>query len=174
MENKLFKKKNKGFSLVEVLVYMGILTMVVAILVGSLTVMAKAQEKITAGRAVGRSASVALDRVLREVRLSDSIDSESSLLDDSESILVLNREEESGDISITFYVSANGHLYVVKEGIGERLTHKKTDIQEFRVIEAGAGSGSAVRIELEIACPYSDGKIEQAFYSTAILRGSYE
>ncbi|MGM0482425.1 MAG: type II secretion system protein [Patescibacteria group bacterium] len=174
MENKPFKKKNKGFSLVEVLVYMGILTMVIAILVGSLTVMAKAQEKIAAGRAVERSASVALDRVLREVRLSDSVDKNGSLFDDPESALVLNREEESGDVTVTFYVSANGHLHVEKGGVDERLTHKKTDIQEFRVIEVDAGEGSAFRVELSIECPYNDGKIEQTFYSTAILRGSYE
>lgn len=174
MNNKLTQKKEEGFSLVEVILYMAVLAVVVTILIGSLTVMAEVQEKIAAGKAVDRSAVVALDRLLRETRLSDSIDMGNSFFNEDESVLVLNREEESGNVSIVFYVSADGHLHVEKGGVDERLTHKNTNIKEFRLIEVDSGEMDAVRVRVTIGHPYSEGEIEQTFYSTAILRGSYK
>lgn len=162
--------KTRGFSLVEVLVYMTVLTVVISILVASLTLVAEFQERVAAGKAVDRSAAVALDRIIREVRLSDSIDMVGSVLDEPDGVLVLQRD---GVGTTTFSVSEEGELYVNKNGIESRLTHRRAEIVTFMITELESGFNGALRVELLIRSSYSDGYIEQTFYSTALLRGAY-
>ncbi len=158
--------------MVEVLIYMTILTVILSILIGSLIMVAHVQERVIAGKALDRSAVVALDRILREVRLSDSIDRIVAVFDDPESVLAVNSESVTG--VIRFYVSEEGSLYVEKEGGSHRLTHRDTEVQVFRVEEIDAGETEAVKVELTLSHSYSSGSIVQSFYVTAILRGSYE
>ncbi len=161
----------KGFSLAEVLVYLSILTVVLLILIGSLIMMAQVQERVVAGKALERSAVISLDRFLREVRLSDSICRAGSVFDESESVLVLNNESVFG--GIRFYTD-NGSLYIEKEGLTHRLTHKNTEVREFIITEIESGGIESIRVEVVLEHPYSDGSVEQRFFTTAILRGSYE
>lgn len=170
MKNKQDFKKN-GFSLVEVLVYISILTLVLSIIIGSLITMAQIQERVIAGKAVDRSAVVALDRILREVRLSDSIDTVNSVFDVPESVLSVEREGVSGPIK--FYV-LNDVFYLDKEGSTYRLINEKVVVENFSVFRIEAGESEAVRVNLVLSYPYSDGSVEQSFYITAILRGSLE
>lgn len=163
--------KNRGFSLIEVLVYISILTLVLSIIIGSLITMAQIQERVIAGKAVDRSAVVALDRLLREVRLSDSIDIANSVFDVSESVLSVEREDVSG--LLKFYV-LNDVFYLEKEGETYQLINKKVVVEDFFVNRVSSGESEAVRINLVLSYPYSDGSVEQSFYVTAILRGSLE
>ena len=173
MENKRKDNgvgKKGGFSLVEVLVYMAVLTVVLSILISSLSLVAEFQERVVAGKAVDRSASIALDRVIREVRSSDSVDMAGSVFDVPEGVLVLQRD---GAGTTTFSVSEYGELYVNKNGTESRLTHRRAEVLTFMVTEIESGINDALRVELLIRSPYSDGYIEQRFYSTVILRGTY-
>ncbi len=163
--------KNRGFSLIEVLVYISILTLVLSIIIGSLITMAQIQERVIAGKAVDRSAVVALDRLLREVRLSDSIDIANSVFDVSASVLSVEREDVSG--LLKFYV-LNDVFYLEKEGETYQLINKKVVVEDFFVNRVSSGESEAVRINLVLSYPYSDGSVEQSFYVTAILRGSLE
>jgi hypothetical protein len=170
MKNKQ-NYKNKGFSLVEVLVYISILTLVLSIIIGSLITMAQIQERVIAGKAVDRSAVVALDRLLREVRLSDSVDTINSVFNVSESILSVEREGVSGPLM--FYV-LNDVFYLEKEGETYRLINENVTVENFFVKRVNSGESEAVRVNLVLSYPYSDGSVEQSFYVTAILRGSLE
>lgn len=163
--------KCRGFSLVEVLVYISILTLVLSIIIGSLITMAQIQERVIAGKAVDRSAVVALDRILREVRLSDSIDTVNSVFDVPESVLFVEREGISGPIK--FYV-LDDVFYLEKEGSTYQLINEKVVVKNFSVFRIEAGESEAVRVNLVLSYPYSDGSVEQSFYVTAILRGSLE
>ena len=154
----------------EVLVYMTILTLILSIILGSLMVVAEIQERVVAGKDLSKSATISLDRVLREARLSESINFEETVFDDPEGVLFLEREDTEG--GIRFYLS-EGSLYVEKEGGVARLNHKNTEIEYFYLREMTTESFKAVKIEIKISYPYSDGSIEQVFQSTAILRGSY-
>lgn len=164
-------KKERGFSLVEVLVYMTVLTLILSIILGSLTVVAEIQERVVAGKDLSKSASISLDRILRETRLSESINTEETVFDNPEGVLFLEREDVVGGVK--FYLF-EGSLYIEKEGEVGRLNHKNTEVEHFYLREIITEKYEAVKIEMKISYPYSNGSIEQSFQSTAILRGSYE
>ncbi len=150
---------------------MTVLTVVLAIIIGCLILVAQIEERVVAGKALDRSAVVALDRFLRETRLSDSIDTDNSIFNDPESVLVLSSAVAGG--TVRFYVSEENSLYIEKGGENHRLTHKNTEVQLFRINKIDSGENDAVKVELILSHPYSDGSIVQNFYTTAILRGSY-
>lgn len=166
-----FKKAFEGFTLIEVLVYMSFLAVIVAVIISSLMVVAEVQERVIAGKTLDRSANIALERFLREVRESESVNFDESVFNDPDGILVVNKTEGLGEVR--FYIGTDDAFFLDKEGDSLRLTHKKVSVESFLLKEVNAGESEAVRVEMVLSHPYSDGLIEQAFYSTAILRGSY-
>ncbi len=165
------KQKIKGFSLIEVIVYMAILILILFIILGSLVMVTDIQEKVIAGKDLNKSATVSIDRILRETRSSTSIDIDNSVFDDQNGVLSLEHEDTEDEI--IFYLS-DSSLYLEKEGETQRLTHKGTDVLYFNIDKIESDVFDAVKVRIGFSHPYSDGSIEQSFRSTAILRGSYE
>ncbi len=171
----MFHKTNKistteGFSLVEMLIYTALLGLILSVILGSLLVIAESQERVLASRSLDRSAVMSLDRVVREVRLSDSIDADASEFEESTGVLVLENDDVSGPIS--FFIN-NGSFFVEKEGQEQRLSHSGVDVTRFYLTHISTDASEGVRIELEMSYTHDEGVVEQTFYSTATSRGSY-
>lgn len=164
-------KNRSGFSLVEVLVYLAILTLVLNVMIGSLVLMAQMQERVVAGKVLDRSANLAIDRITREIKKSEGLDMSGSVFQDPDGVLLLEQADE-GDVE--FYLSGDNSLYMEKDGVTRRLTHSDVSLESFYIEEVAAGETQAVRVRLFFRAPYSDGSIDQRFYTTAILKDSYE
>ena len=169
-ENRTNSKKVNGFSLVEMLIYVALLGVVLAVIAGSLLIISQSQERVSASRAIDRSATFVLDRVLREVRMSSFVNTDESVFGESESVLVVVRED--GGSSVRFSVE-DGELSVEMDGETLRLTHRDVEVDRFFVEHIETEHTEGVRVELDLRRPYRDGEVEQSFYGTALSRGSY-
>lgn len=156
------KDLSKGFSLVEMLVYMAVLSMILILVVASLVFVMNSIKEIQASKAIENSAIVSLERISREIRNAVSVETLSS------DILIL---ESKDDNSFQFSVE-NGVLVLTEDGASKGpLTSSEAEVSNlnFFIIDGGAGQ-EAVRVEVTIEAGVGDHQKERTFYNTTVLR----
>lgn len=167
-------KKRKGFTLIEMIIYVAILGIISVLTISAVLTLLGVFSEVRVSRDVSNAATVSLERIIREVRFADSIDVGASTFDLSPGRLTLNTKDSSGaNTTIEFFVS--GNMLRVKESgvdsgalIGQNVT---TDNLIFRSVP-GINS-NAIRAELTLTATRGNSQKTRTFYSTAVLRGGY-
>lgn len=168
--NKRVAEQRKGFTLVEMLVYVGLMVVVLVALVNMLLSMSKAYGYLKYSKHLQTSAVTSLDRMVRDIRNAVSVNVAQSTLDSSPGVLTINTTTVSGTAQTFKYYISGGAVKVVQDGadLGP-LTLPDVTVNSliFRKIETGISQ--AIKIELTLTA----GTRTANFYDTAILRGSY-
>jgi type II secretory pathway pseudopilin PulG len=162
--------RRKGFSLVETVVYIGMVIVILVALVNMLLSMSRAYGYLKYSRHLQSSATASVDRMARDIRNSVSIDVVQSTLDSNPGILTLNTTTEAGAAQTFQYYISSGVIHVKQDGVDlGPLTLPDVTVNSliFRKIETGISQ--AVKIEMTLTA----GTRTANFYDTAILRGSY-
>lgn len=169
MAIKLFK--NKGFSLVEMLVYIAILVFVLAIIIEVVLSVARSERVISSVRSIENSAVLALERISREIRQSDSVNVSSSVLGSHPGILVLNGEDLAGNPrTVEFYLS-NSRLNIRENGVDQgSLTQNDARVTDLKFFRFFATSTDGIRTEITIESGTSTHYRSEKFYSATIIR----
>ncbi|MEX2013413.1 MAG: type II secretion system protein [Parcubacteria group bacterium] len=163
--------KQKGFSLIEMLVYISILVFMLAVIMDITISMVRSERVIRASRNVENSASIALERIVREMRQADSINTTSSIFGSNPGVLVLQGTDTLGDPrTVEFYVSSET-LLLKENGLDlGTLTEADARVTDL-VFNYFSGSNSeGVRIEMTIESGESPHYRSEHFYASAILR----
>lgn len=174
--SKIFKIK--GFTLVETLIYVALFGMLSVFLIYSLTTMLKSYTEMRARHDVLNSARVVLERITREVRGADSIDTASSTLGSSPGVLKLNTTD-SGGTAKTVQFSKNGTSGLIEildsaDGTARVLSGSKVSVSSLVFRNITTSSGEAVRVELTLQqLRGGSSGSSYSFYDTIALRGSY-
>jgi len=166
------KKIKKGFTLIEMLVYISIMTVITLVLTQSLTVVLKSNRASFSDSNLRNSAYSAMEIMIREIRLSQSIASCSG------SLLQLNQVDSSGnprvvrfststDQALNYYVGSTTPAYVGP------LTSSGTKVLNLTFTPITTASSVAVRIQMQLSTSINGQTGNEWFYSTVVLRGSY-
>ena len=112
---KLFK--NKGFSILEMLIYISILVLLLGVIMSITVSVVRSQRSVKAAKSIENSAIMSMERIDREVRQTDNINGTSSILDSSPGKLVLESIDSSGNPrTIEFYLSS-GTIYMKENDV---------------------------------------------------------
>lgn len=168
-------KKNRGSSLLETLIYSAILGMVAVFATGSILAMMKSYFSVKMSRDLNFSASVAMERMVNEIRLANDIDDAGSIFAASPGRLKLNTTGSFGaPTAVEFFLSGTGIF--VKEGAGasEALTASSTEITSL-IFNKITSSTVSKAVKISLTAKAKGGRMGKTanFYNTAILRGSY-
>lgn len=167
--------KNKGFSLIETLIYIAVLVIITSFLSASIVVTMRSFRYIQLSRLVNSGVDMAMERVMREIRLAYDIDTANSTLNFSPGKLVLKTYTMAGATTTAEIYIENGELKI-KEGAGAGVELTPTGITItnliFRQINTGTIS-KAIKVEFGIRGIKGNLQRDENFYSTAILRGNY-
>lgn len=183
VDSKIFKKlkakslklkASRGFSLVEAIVYIGLLVLVLAAIISMLLIMGRSYNYLKSSRHIQTSAVTVLDRIIRDVRNAQSISVGQSTLGTTPGILTLNTTTVSGaPQTIQFYVSG-GVVRVKQDGVDVGpLTLPDVNLGSLIFRQITTGISSAVKIELTLETGAGPSARSANFYGTAILRDSY-
>lgn len=177
MKNSNFYKKSftkRGFSLVEMLIYIFILTIILAVVTNSIYSLSKSYRSIRSADTLESSAMSSLDRIVREIHDATSVDSTLSTLGTSPGVLMLNTTDDLGATTTVKFSVSSQAIRVAEAGVDVGpLTDSSTRVTSliFRLITTS--QSKAVKVEMTIESGTSTSYKTKNFYSTAVLRGSY-
>lgn len=167
-------KRGGGYSTAELVVYVGLVTLLVAAIVQTAVTTATSHRRSRAFLDMNSAAVTAFSRFSRDVRRATAVDVPNSTLDASSGKLaLLMRRDDGTNDSTTFYLE-DATVKVSENGsyVGD-LSPDGLDVSNLTFRRFAAGSTTAVRIEMTLAPSASTSVPALNFYSTYVLRGSY-
>lgn len=164
----LFKKRaNKGFSLVEMIVYLAIMTIITTTIVQSFIVVLKSNKNSFIDSVLRNSGYSVMENIIREARESKDINTCSSNL--------LGLIQSDNNI-VNF--SINNGIMTLSEGITTQvekgsLNSSNINITNFDCNIINTTKSKAVKIKIDLTTQINGQDKTESFYSTIILRSSY-
>ncbi|MBI1998944.1 MAG: prepilin-type N-terminal cleavage/methylation domain-containing protein [Parcubacteria group bacterium] len=170
-------KPSDGFTLLEAIVYIAILSLMFVVITHTAIVATAAFGKSRVKSALAAEGFVAMDRILREIRLAHGIDGEASVFGAHPGVLKLKTRVSAADATETTrtFALSSGRLYI-EEASGETapLSGGGIEISELTFVLIGTpDSPRAVRVMLVGESAYKALRDTRKFYGTAVLRGRY-
>ncbi len=164
----------RGFSLVEVIVYVGLFTLLSVLAMNALFQTVNAFNNLRISRDINDSSVTVMERLTRDIKSARSIDLANSTFNASPGRLTLETLNASGTpMTVEYFVSDN-ILFVRENGVlaGSLMSAgTRVDALIFRYITSGATLG--VKTELHIYSSRGVVSDVDHFYNTSVLRGSY-
>jgi Tfp pilus assembly protein PilW len=164
--------KRKGFSLIEMLIYIAILILVLIVLIQVMMSFSTNYKKVSTLRLIDRSATETLERITRDIRNASSVTLASSVLGAHPGELTIVASQSSVSTTTRFYIGS-GTVRVDVNGtyIGPLSTDTVTvDNLVFKVLTTSAST--AVKIDMTLSASYNGVSESKDYSSTIILKGS--
>ena len=175
--SKIFLAKTitpKGFSLVEVVLYVGLFTLLSTMSMNSLFQTVRAFNDLRISRDVDDSSVQIMERLTRDIKSASSIDLASSTFGATPGKLTLNTINASGTPLVVQYFVASSSLHIKENGVDKGpIMSVKTNIDALVFYYINTGKTLAVKTELHISSTRSSTRDADNFYDTSILRGTY-
>lgn len=156
----------RGFTLVEMLVYIGVLALVA---LGSVTALLSLDELLAQHRAeqlVLRSATTALERILLDIRSSDTVVTAVGTHPGSLTLVQagVNRSYQLSGVALEVLTNGVSDGLLTEEGVAV------TNVQFYGY----SSTTEMVRVALTLSATVGDSTATRNFNAGAVLRGSYE
>jgi Tfp pilus assembly protein FimT len=150
----MHRVKNRGFSLVEMLVYVFVLTLFSLLVVESLLGMSGSYRRLVAARAIANSGVVSMERMTREIRNATDVNVLLSTLDAPSGRLHLVTSNDDGYMQNVSFALEEGVINVYRNDIlvGPLTVGRASTTQlVFRVYESGRSKAVGIEMALEAA-----------------------
>lgn len=167
-------RKNKGFTVAELVVYIGVMMLALVAITVLLVNSSKIMRTVQAEKEVRVAATDSIERMTREIKNSTEILFGNSLLDDDRGrVSVMSRFTSENPQQVGFALNENGSIEVLEGNVvAGNLTSEKVNVEKLKFQHFTHGETESIRIELSLSAKTQPEKVT-TFYSTAVLRGSY-
>lgn len=160
--------KQSGYSLVELLIYIGILILILLTLIGIVFSFTKSYEQLGALRATDHTGLSVLDRMSRDIHSAASVDTGNSTFGSSSGVLTLN----IGTSTTKFYTTG-GQVRVDVNGsyIGPlSVASGRVTSLIFKLITTP--ESQAIKIDMTVLGSVGTSTKSKNYHTTAILKNS--
>jgi competence protein ComGC len=163
---KKYFKKNAGTSMIEMLFYIVLLSMLSVVVINAMITMMKSFQEVSMRMELVRSGNI-LETISREIKKSYSINSINP------SDLILNSRDDSGNTkTVEFSLSGTNLLLKENSTLTGNLNSPGVAVLGIIFTQITTAKGSAIKVEMSIA-PKSRIIDTENFYDTIVLRGNY-
>jgi len=169
MKVSISQPHTKGFSLVEMLVYVAMLVVVATVSVASLISLSDSFQQQKARQLVVRNAVSVTERMLTDIRVAQDVDQFSSTFQATPGVLTLVNGPTT-----TAYSVVSGVLEVSVENESSALTDNAVTIDEIIFYLYDNTVTEFVRMQLTLSATAGSVTYTETFNAGAVLRGSYE
>ena len=166
----LYKTYHRGFSLIEVLIYLAVTTLVS--LAGVLTYLSLNTVLVrnATERAVNHSAQVALERIGHEMKSASGVNTAQSTFNTSPGELTLTY----GTTTANFEVVGNTLMLTMNGVQIGKLTGDSVVVRDFTVHRFIGTTTELIRVGLTLSGNTKFASTTRTYYTSAVLRGTYE
>jgi Tfp pilus assembly protein PilE len=173
MSMNTFMKKNSrvnGFSLVEVLIYLAVTVLISLAAVQTYLSLDVVLVRNATERAVNHSAMVALERLGHEIRSAVSVNTVQSTFGTSPGEVTL----VYGTTTANFAVVGSALVLTMNGTEVGPLTSDGVVVENFMVNRYVGTTTELIRVELTLSGNSKAASTTRTYYTSAVLRGSYE
>ncbi len=162
--------RHRGFSLVETLVYLAIMVLMVTACVGIFGSLNTILARNAIERELTTSASVTLERMLRDLRSANIVDLTPSTFNVSPGTLTLVQ-----GATTTAYTLTGGNVVVSVNGSAPYpLTGDEITVDSLVFSRYATSTIELVRVALTLSTHAKAASSTRTFYTSGVLRGAYE
>lgn len=159
---------HRGFSLVEMLIYLGLLAGVFVVLIQAMLPLAESYTELSVARDVSNVGGVAMERMVREIRTAETVDTATSTFGVHPGRLMLEK-----GTSTTMFRLNNGTLIVEENGTETQLTGNGVTVDTLRFQHATTPHSELVRVIMRVSKQSKEIHRSMKIYDSAVLRGAY-
>lgn len=164
-------KLKKGFSLIEMVIYITILVFMLVIVLQVVLSITRSQRVVRSVRDIEVSAYSLLERIEREVRGADSVRTASSTLDVSSGHLTLDTTDTEGDARVVEIYLSNGVVRLREDGVESgALTQESVRVTGLTFRRFSTSTVEGIRTEVALETGTSTYYRAENFYSSALIR----
>jgi len=163
-----------GSTLFEMVIYSTLLIILTFATVSGLVTLNNSLQGIVLGRIIDDASQEVMEKIIREVRFADRVDTTKSILSINPSVLVLDSTTVSGTpVEVEFSITG-GTLELKRDDIlVGPLTPERVSISELLFDHIITPESEAVKVSLVLEGSRGQVYVEETFSTTVILRGSY-
>lgn len=164
---------NQGFSVLEVLSYVAVFMMVFTFFINIFFSFNRSNLQLKAKGRLDGSASIAMERMLREIRSSSGVDIAQSSFGSNPGSLYLN-QTVSGNPSLLSFSLSGSNVEIQRDGDDQgTLLHPGVygDSLVFSLLDSGRSK--MIKIKMTLRTNNGQSVLVQNYYGSALLRGSY-
>lgn len=166
---------SKGVSIVESIFYIAILVILLTVVVNIFFMMSQSYNQIKFSADLQNSATLALDKITREIRNASNVDLVNSVFNSNNGVLTLNTTDivDGSSKTLQFYINS-GVLSLKENGIYfDQLTSSSTVVTKLMFKKLDNGKSLAIKTEMTIKASSTIFNRSANFYSTTIVGNSY-
>ncbi len=160
----------RGFSLVEILVYIALFVLLASAAVASLLSFTDSFKSYRAEKLLTEQVRSAYERMVADIRNATAVDQAGSTFDVSPSTMVLQYPGIERAYTLTggaITVSENG-------GAATAVTGPAVVVTNFTVQQYDMVATNLLRISITASSTVGDTTVSETYYTSSVLRGSYE
>jgi len=163
----------KGFTLIETIIYIAAFSMLSLAAMQATIVIMKSFYTLRLNQSVNVSATVALERMSREIRNAYDVDTLNSIFSTNPGRLVLMTKDDLGaNTTVDFYVSGSNLSMRVGGVENGSLLTKMVTVPNLIFRPITTTNSKAVKVEMTLHDSRATSTQSTNFYDTIVLRGS--
>ncbi len=162
------KQHTAGYSLIELVIYIGLFVGLSFIIIQSFVVVMKTYATAQRYRTLQHTSELVMERITREIREASSVATAGSIFTTSPGTLALSGEELDGTPYTVSFSVANNMVRITENGVTTDLSSNEVVVQNLTFWDI-AGAGNAVRVQLTLQT-VKPPLINTTFYTTVNLR----
>ena len=173
-KHRLNTRSATGFSLVEAVIYIGLLLVLLTVVIGTLLAISKTSKELAAWQSLQNEGVSIMDRLAREVRAADSLDVGGVFGSNPGKLILVTSGLSGGSSGSTVVgVDTNDDLYIKIGATATSTLTSRTEVRSLIFRQISSGSLDAVRVEMVLGT--KPGLVDKTMnlYNTIIIRSSY-
>lgn len=165
-------KKERGYSLVEMLVYVSLLSLFSLTIIHTILSFTQSYRTVLALRLVDNTGIDAMERITRDIRAASVIDTSNSTFGSSPGVLALVATANAVSTTTKFYIQGGVLKVEVNGAYSGPLSVAGSAITSLTFTSLSSGASSAVRVDMTVRGTVGPVTQTKTYHDTVILRGS--
>ncbi|AKM83864.1 TPA: hypothetical protein DCZ46_00825 [Candidatus Campbellbacteria bacterium] len=166
-------KLMKGFSLLETLIYIGVLVLVLFIVINTTLMMFDSYSNIKMSQRINQTASGILERVVVETKWSRGLAVSGNVFNSDLGALVLSVVDDAGNFSEKKFFLEDGNLKMMEGADIVTLNLPGVSVDKFYLNLVDTGVSKLIKIEIDLSSQRKDVVRNETFYNSVVMREIY-
>lgn len=173
MRTNTNKNKSGGYTLVEMVIYVGILSLISLVTIYTIFSFVSSYRNVTALRLAENSAIYSMERMSRDIMYATNVDSVNSVLGSNPGVLTITSVNNTYSTTTKYYLDSGVLKVDINGSYVGPLNSRGTQITSLVFNTVSSGKSTAVKIDMTINATVANVTKEKNYHNTVILRGSY-